>query len=171
MRSTKLELFKHSNGRSDNMNVFFHKKIRTAFLFITLCFVSACGSLPDSLTSADPKTNTSWTAPTGLDAKEVYNAAFRAVSQLDAEMVSNDRETGIISVNKSFPVMFSATPSQVPMTIMINKNGNDVTLTTTSFLKGMGTADVYQDLKTDFYEKLFSSLGITNQQDKVVEEK
>ncbi len=152
------------------MNIVLHNQIKTAFLFLTLCFVSACVSLPDSLTSADPKTSTSWTAPTGSNANDIYNAAFRAVSQLDAEMVSNDRETGIISVNKSFPVMFSAIPSQVPMTIMVNKNGNDVTLTTTSFLKGMGTADVYQDLKTNFYEKLFSSLGITNQQEQVVNE-
>jgi hypothetical protein len=144
--------------------------IRNLILIATVFAVSACASLPSSLTSPDPKTKTSWTAPDGLSQSEIYNAAFKSVSQLDAQIVSHDRKTGIIAINRSFPVMFSAIPSQVPITIVVSEQGNVVTLRTTAFLKGMGTGSVYEDLKKQFHENLFNELGINNMPERRITE-
>lgn len=152
------------------MSIFFQKKIKLISAFAVLLILSGCAGLIDELKSGDVKTNTSWTAPQKFSINEIYNAAFKSVSQLDAEIVSHDRETGIISVNRSFPVIMSAIPSQVPITIIVSDNGNGVTLSTTAFLKGMGTASVYQDLKTQFHAKLFNELNITNPQEQGITE-
>lgn len=131
-----------------------------------MCFIlTACASM--SLTS-DPKRNSNWQAPQRFNADSVYNAALKAISQGDIEIVSHDRQTGIISAKKVIHLPFTTIPSQVPVTVSISKTGNHVVLNTTAYLKGMGTEGEYENIIRNFYDSLFLELKINKPGEQVI---
>lgn len=147
------------------MCITINRRITILCIFALMClFLTACASVPAS----DPKRNSSWQAPERFDVDTVFNAALKALAQLDTEISSTNRQAGIISTNKVVPLPLISIPSQLPITFTISKVDSNVTLSTTAYLKGMGTAGMYENTINDFYDALFLELKIQNSDEKLV---
>ena len=141
------------------------KKINTMSIVTLACLILAsCTSIIED----DKQKSSSWKAPERFSTSSVYNASFKALSKGNLEIVSHDREAGIISVKKVFPIPLITIPSQVPVTVRVTKIGKHVMLDTTAFLKGIGTGRVYENIIKDFYDELFLELKINNAEEKSV---
>lgn len=143
----------------------FNRPIAICTLLLACYLLAACETI---IAGGDPKKTSSWKAPQRFSSSSVYDAALRAISRDDLQVVSNDRQTGVITVKKVIPLPLTSIPSQVPISIVIGKAGDYTTLNTTAYLKGFGTADVYKQIINDFYTTLFAELNITRQTEKIV---
>jgi len=138
---------------------------KTVYILLVASFLlTACASM----TAGDPKKTTSWQAPQRINTDSVFSAALKALSQGDLEIISHDRQSGIISVKKVIPIPTINIPSQVPVTVVISKVGNHVTLNTTAYLKGMGTGNAYEEIIRDFYNALFMDLKINKPEEQTI---
>lgn len=141
-----------------------NRSIAICTVLLTCYLLTACATLA----AGDPKKTSSWKAPQRFSSSSVYDAALKAISRDDLEVVSHDRKTGVITVRKVIPLPLINIPSQVPISIVIGKTGGYTTLNTTAYLKGFGTADVYRQIINDFYDTLFAELNISRPEEKVV---
>lgn len=125
-------------------------------------------SFCSSALASDPKVGSTWQVPQHLSFDSVFSASLKALSGGDLEIVSHDRQSGVITAKKSIPVLFSRIPSQVPFTVSISKANDQLTLNTVAYLKGMGTASAHETLLQNFYDALFLELKVSRPEERSV---
>ena len=144
------------------MNILNYRK--TLFFLSVICFIStACAT-----TGSDTKRRSNWQAPSRFTVESVFDAALKVLSQSDLEIVSHDRQTGIISARRIIPIALTSIRSQVPLSVVISKTENRIILRTTAYLKGMGTKSAYEQIIRDFYDELFLELNINKSDEQAI---
>ena len=139
--------------------------IKFLFLICLAFLVSACYTSPPVV---DPKVSTTWEAPKRLDSAAVFNASLKSLSRVDLDIISQDRQTGVITAKKVIQLPLIRIPSQVPITVNITKTGDHSTLNTTAYLKGISSESQYEIIIKEFYDSLFLELKVVKPEEKVI---